>query len=82
MLRNLIAVAFGALLTIASGNAFAQGGTATAAEAKAMMDKAVAALKADKTKALADFNNATGSFRDRDLYVFAPVPQIINLRRM
>ena len=35
-----------------------------------MLEKAIAALKADKTKALADFNNPSGGFRDRDLYVF------------
>jgi hypothetical protein len=35
-----------------------------------MFDKAIAALKADKTKALAIFDNGEGGFRDRDLYVF------------
>ena len=42
----------------------------TAAEAKAMLDKAVAAVKADKAKALADFQAGAGGFKDRDLYVF------------
>jgi hypothetical protein len=42
----------------------------TAAEAKAMLEKGVAALKADKAKAIADFNKSPGPFRDRDLYVF------------
>ena len=42
----------------------------TAAEAKAMLDKAVAALKANEADALAKFNSPTGGFRDRDLYVF------------
>jgi hypothetical protein len=41
----------------------------TAEEAKAMLDKAVAAVKADKTKALANFNSSNGDFKDRDLYV-------------
>ena len=40
----------------------------TAAEAKAMLEKAVAAIKADKTKALATINKGEGGFRDRDLY--------------
>ena len=42
----------------------------TAAEAKAMLEKAVAAVKADQTKALAMFNNGEGGFKDRDLYPF------------
>ena len=42
----------------------------TAAEAKAMLEKAVAALKANEADALAKFNSPTGGFRDRDLYVF------------
>jgi signal transduction histidine kinase len=42
----------------------------TAAEAKAMLEKAVAALKANEADALAKFNSSTGGFRDRDLYVF------------
>jgi len=42
----------------------------TAAEAKAMLEKAAAALKADEAKAVADFNIKDGPFRDRDLYVF------------
>ena len=50
--------------------AAAQAQFGTAAEAKALLDKAVVALKADKAKALTDFNNAGAGFRDRDLYVF------------
>jgi cytochrome c len=42
----------------------------TAAEAKAMLDKAIAALKTNEADALAKFNSPTGGFRDRDLYVF------------
>jgi len=42
----------------------------TAAEAKAMLEKAVAALKANEAAAVADFNKKDGPFRDRDLYVF------------
>ena len=44
----------------------------TKAEAVAMVQKAVAYLKANgRAKALAEFNNPQGQFRDRDLYVFA-----------
>ena len=42
----------------------------TADEAKAMLDKAAAAVKADKAKALAAFIGGTDGFKDRDLYPF------------
>src|SRR5580700_2240244 len=42
----------------------------TADEAKAMLMKAVAAVKADKAKALDMFNKGEGGFLDRDLYPF------------
>jgi hypothetical protein len=61
---------FGVLSAVAvtvSTATFAQG---TAGEAKAMLEKAVAAVKADKTKALDMFNKGEGGFLDRDLYVF------------
>ncbi len=67
MLRRLMIGALGALAVLFSTAAFAQG---TAAEAKAMLEKAVAAVKADKAKALEMFNKGDGGFRDRDLYVF------------
>jgi signal transduction histidine kinase len=44
--------------------------TGTAAEAKAMLEKAVAALKANEADALAKFPKTDGGFRDRDLYVY------------
>ena len=48
------------------------GGTmyGTSEEAKAMLEKAVAAIKKDKAKALEMFNKGEGGFKDRDLYVF------------
>jgi hypothetical protein len=67
MLRKLmIGVTAGAALTL-STSAFAQG---TAAEAKAMLEKAVAAVKADKAKAIDMFKKGEGGFKDRDLYPF------------
>ncbi len=39
-------------------------------EARATLDKTVAAVKADKAKALDMFNKGEGGFKDRDLYVF------------
>jgi hypothetical protein len=48
----------------------AQARYGTEAQAKAMLNRAVVALKQDKAKALATFNKGDGGFRDRDLYVF------------
>jgi hypothetical protein len=42
----------------------------TSDEAKAMLDRAVLALKVDKGKAIQSFNFNTVKFRDRDLFVF------------
>ena len=42
----------------------------TAEEAKAMLEKAVAAVKENKAKALDMFNKGEGGFKDRDLYVY------------
>jgi len=70
MLSNrMIGVSALAALTFSS-SAFAQAQFGTKAEAKAMLEKAVAAVKADKTKALGMMQKGEGGFRDRDLYVF------------
>ena len=42
----------------------------TLEEAKAMLEKAVAAVKENKAKALDMFNKGEGGFKDRDLYVY------------
>ena len=42
----------------------------TPEEAKAMLEKAVAAVKENKAKALDMFNKGEGGFKDRDLYVY------------
>ena len=44
--------------------------TATAEQAMAMLARAVAAVKADKTKALAMFSTGEGGFLDEDLYPY------------
>lgn len=64
---SLFRVAFvvAAMLPLAS-TSFAQ---SSADEAKAMLAKAVAAVKADKEKALDMFNKGEGGFRDGDLTV-------------
>lgn len=42
----------------------------SAQEARAMLERAVAALKVDQAAALAAFDKGTDGFRNRDLYVF------------
>src|SRR5215471_8022928 len=64
-LRILLMV-IAAVLPLAS-TSFGQG---SAEAAKAMLVKAIAALKTDKAKALDMFNKGEGGFRDGDLYVF------------
>ena len=59
---------------LASGLAFAQAQFGTAAEAKAMLEKAIAEVKADKAVALGKFNKGEGGFKDRDLYPFCGGP--------
>ena len=66
----VIAIASAAILTLTAAAFAQQGQTGTAQEARAMLDKAVAAVKADREVALAVFNKGEGGFRDRDLYPF------------
>src|SRR5262245_59958141 len=66
---HMIAMASAAALFL-SPAAFAQSQFGTADEAKAMLSRAVAAVKADKAKALNMFNKGEGGFLDRDLYPF------------
>jgi signal transduction histidine kinase len=57
-------------MLFSAGLASAQS-SGTATEAKAMLDRAVAALKANQAAALAEFNDKNNKqFHDRDLYVF------------
>ena len=46
----------------------------TPAEAKAMLEKAVAEIKKDKAKALDMFTKGEGGFKDRDLYPYCGGP--------
>ena len=69
MNRSALAAASALVLLLSSvGLAVAQG---TAAEARAMLDRAVAALKVDEAMALAAFNDKSNKqFHQGDLYVF------------
>jgi hypothetical protein len=70
MVRRFVIVALSTAVIALSPAAFAQQTGGTADEAKAMLMKALAAVKADRAKALEMFNKGEGGFRDRDLYVF------------
>jgi len=69
MFRTFMIAAASAAVIALSPTAFAQG-QGTADEAKAMLAKTVAAIKADKAKTLDLINKGEGGFLDRDLYPF------------
>ena len=71
MNRTYLIGAFSAAVLASSVSAAEYG---TAAEAKAMLEKAVAAVKANKADALAKFQKGEGGFKDRDLYPFCGGP--------
>ena len=70
MRKHLMAAASAAVLAVPVTALAQQGQLGTAEEAKAMLMKAVAAVKADRDVALGMFNKGEGGFKDRDLYVF------------
>jgi cytochrome c len=58
------------MLVLGAAPAGAQGTKGTAAEATAMVEKAIAHIKkVGREKAFADFDDPKGGFTDRDLYV-------------
>lgn len=70
--KRLVGILSAALL---AGATLAYAGEfGTEAEAKGMLDKAVAAVKANKADALAKFTKGEGGFKDRDLYPFCGGP--------
>jgi signal transduction histidine kinase len=71
MLRNLaLVVGYAAVLVPSTDTSVRAAQYGTAEEAKAILEKAVAAVKVDKANALDRFNKGEGGFKDRDLYVF------------
>jgi signal transduction histidine kinase len=72
MLRKLAVVA--ALAVFGSAGSAIAAEYGTPAEAKALLDKAVVAVKADKAGALAAFTKGEGGFKDRDLYPYCGGP--------
>jgi signal transduction histidine kinase len=72
MIRSFVTVAASVAILTLCTSALTQEKSpyGNASEAKAMLMKAVAAVKKDKSKAIDMFNMGEGGFRDRDLYVF------------
>jgi hypothetical protein len=70
MIRRFVIAVLSAAVIALSPAALGQQTGGTADEAKAMLMKALAAVKSDRVKALEMFNKGEGGFRDRDLYVF------------
>lgn len=72
MLRKLVVAATLAVFASVGPALAAEYGTP--AEAKAMLEKAVGAIKGDKAAALAQFVKGEGGFKDRDLYPYCGGP--------
>jgi hypothetical protein len=71
MLRTIaIAAAFAALQVLSTAASAADSEFATPEEAKALLEKAVVAMKQDETKALAMFASGEGGYKSKDLYVW------------
>ena len=69
--RTTIIFATAALALVLHASALsAQATYGTEAQARAMLNRAVAAMKQNKTQALVMFNKGANGFKDRDLYVF------------
>ena len=68
--KTMICTLVSTLLTISSVAFAQQSPYGNAVEAKAMLEKAVVAVKADKANALSMFNSGEGGFKDRDLQPF------------
>jgi hypothetical protein len=59
-----------AALVLTASTAIAEGKLGSEADARAMLDRAVAAIKADKAGAINKFNHNDPKFRQSDLFVF------------
>lgn len=70
MSRNLALFVGYAVILISATTSVGAVDFGTADEAKALLERAVAAVKEDKAKAIDMFNKGQDGFRDRDLYVF------------
>lgn len=74
MLRISWVLVLSFLVATGIGSAMAADQYGTPAEAKAMLEKAVAAVKQDEAKALQMFASGEGGFKEKDLYPFCAGP--------
>jgi signal transduction histidine kinase len=73
MMKTMTGLVVAAVLMVAAGvTSAAEFGSRE--QAKAMLERAIAVLKADKERALDLFTSGDGGFIDRDLYVFCGGP--------
>jgi signal transduction histidine kinase len=63
-----------ALFALVAAGVVVAGEFGTAAEARAMLDKVIAAVEADEARALDMFTKGEGGFKDRDLYPYCIGP--------
>jgi hypothetical protein len=57
-----------------AGTAWGAAASGSEQEARAMLERAIAALKEDQVAALASFTAGAPGFKDKDLYVFCVTP--------
>ncbi len=74
MLRISWALVLGFLLAGSLGSAYAADQYGTPAEAKAMLEKVVGAIKQDESKALKMISAGEDGFKEKDLYPFCAGP--------
>ena len=73
-MKKIIAISLVAIASGISAAAISAAEFGNAAEAKAMMEKTISAMKADKNTALGQMAKGENGFRDRDLYPFCGGP--------
>ena len=81
MVRNLAFVVSFALILVSTSASVWAAEFGTAEEAKAMLERAVAAVKEDKAKALDMFNNGEAASRIETFMCGAPTPRTASSRR-
>jgi hypothetical protein len=81
MTRTLAFVGFALTLVLSTTGLVAAAEFGTAEEAKAMLERAVAAVKEDKAKALDMFNKGEGGFRTVIFMCTALMPRTASSRR-
>jgi len=68
--RTVLSVSVGLLFSGVTLSTVAAAEFGTADEARAMLERAVAAIQENKEQALSDFNAGAEGYREKDLYVF------------